>query len=366
MDHKSEKIPAGSMGKSNTLKGIAISAVLINHYINLNVSGDHWGYANLWVSIFFIISGYGLYFSTKNHLAGHLRLKEVLAFFGRRILRIYPLLWLAWPIEFALRGGDLSFWTLTGIHASEHYWFIPALLHCYFLSPFLYWALGKKPLVTMALLFALIVFINIAYMADAIPPGVMDVSVFLHWIWRDFYFLHIFFFALGAALPLIAAHIKGSRFAKHDGRVAVLWGLVFTTMALAVFFKHNSHVNSVMYKGFMVAPLIPLGLLCGYSIFFSLRLRLFESIGRISYPIYLFHMSFFLVINKTCAFPENSLSEVVLVLFLFPLFLLVCRLLEKLGEKITRLSRSGINHLAGRPAQALGQFILILYFKMEK
>ena len=36
-----------SFEPTNTLKGIAIIAVLINHYLNMNVSTDSSGFANL-------------------------------------------------------------------------------------------------------------------------------------------------------------------------------------------------------------------------------------------------------------------------------------------------------------------------------
>ena len=52
---------------TNYLKAIAIIAVCINHFINGYVTKSLMGYGNGFISIFFILSGYGIYQSLSKH-----------------------------------------------------------------------------------------------------------------------------------------------------------------------------------------------------------------------------------------------------------------------------------------------------------
>ena len=127
-----KKFP-NSMTTTDTLKGLSILVVLVNHYLNLNTVVDSGGFGNAWIAVFFFLSGYGIFHSLDRYK--QLSSREVISFYYRRISRIFPLLWIAWLLEFIVRGGNLSFFILTGIHATGHYWFVPAILHCYLTAP---------------------------------------------------------------------------------------------------------------------------------------------------------------------------------------------------------------------------------------
>jgi len=76
---------------TNYLKGLAILVVYLSHFANNYVVGFSTQYGNGFVSIFFILSGFGIYASLKkqsNFQYGNF----VLNFFRKRIIRIYPLL----------------------------------------------------------------------------------------------------------------------------------------------------------------------------------------------------------------------------------------------------------------------------------
>jgi peptidoglycan/LPS O-acetylase OafA/YrhL len=118
---------------TNTLKGVAISVVLINHYMNGHYSVNLVGIANAFVSIFFMMSGYGLYHSlnaSTNEVS--LSRKTLASFYYGRALRIFPLFWLA-LVSYKM----LSLQAIVGLRAPGHLWFIPALLQCYVLAPFI-------------------------------------------------------------------------------------------------------------------------------------------------------------------------------------------------------------------------------------
>ena len=84
-------VMANTVKTTNTLKGIAITSVLINHYLNNYVQGDSSGFANLWISVFFILSGYGLFHSFSQHKIESFTKKNLKTFYINRFLRIFPL-----------------------------------------------------------------------------------------------------------------------------------------------------------------------------------------------------------------------------------------------------------------------------------
>ena len=80
--------------KTDYLKGVAILTVVLNHFLNEYATHSMGGYANGMMSIFFILSGYGVFFSLSRDRE-HYSLKHMLgAFWKRRILRIFPLFWI--------------------------------------------------------------------------------------------------------------------------------------------------------------------------------------------------------------------------------------------------------------------------------
>jgi peptidoglycan/LPS O-acetylase OafA/YrhL len=102
---------------TDTLKGLAVISVLINHYLNMNMQGDCKGFANLIIAIFFIVSGYGIYCSLE-HLVRNdkLTFKLVTTFYCTRIIRIFPLYWVAYITESVLFGQDISISSFFAIH----------------------------------------------------------------------------------------------------------------------------------------------------------------------------------------------------------------------------------------------------------
>jgi peptidoglycan/LPS O-acetylase OafA/YrhL len=171
-----------SIETTNTLKGIAISAVLINHYLNLNISGDSTGFANAWIAIFFFLSGYGLFHSLTRHNLYNAR--EWFLFYYQRIVRVFPLLWIAWFIDLIVRRGNISLWTPTGIHASGHYWFIPALLQCYLVSPVIYLAIKKRPIISLFTLLGILISVNYFLLGHQAPAFITKIAKFIHANWR--------------------------------------------------------------------------------------------------------------------------------------------------------------------------------------
>lgn len=220
-----------SIEATNTLKGIAISVVLINHYMNLNISGDNRGYANLWISIFFILSGYGLFQSLSYRFGGNsYNAKALFSFYFQRFIRIFPLLWIAWFFELIIRRGDLSFWIPAGIHGSGHYWFIPALLQCYIISPVIYRAIKKSPIISLVILIAAFVSINFLFLSSHVPSVITKLADFTRSKWRGLYFLNIVIFAFGLFIPVLLRTLRTRGLERYAiGSKIIFWLVVFSS-----------------------------------------------------------------------------------------------------------------------------------------
>lgn len=321
-----------TINTTNTLRGIAISAVLINHYLNLNVTGDITGFANLWISIFFICSGYGLFFSLDRRFAKTINRRDLFTFYYDRLIRIFPLLWIAWLIELIVRSGNLSFWIPSGIHASGHYWFIPALMQCYILAPLIYLTMKKWPIISTAIMIAVFFVINFLFLNNYAPNIILKIADFTHSKWRELYFLHILMFLFGYLISFFI-YKKGIKIQKKDTFYSILfYAFIFSIVISMVVLKYYVHNRSA----FALFPLFPIFLLCIYSLVFSIDNRFFDFLGRISYPIYLFHMSYYLLLSNLGEFPKNCLKELMLFFFMFPFFVILCYYLERLGGWVSR------------------------------
>lgn len=320
---------------TNTLRGIAITAVLINHYLNLNVEGSE-GFANLWVSIFFILSGYGIFYSLDRHAANnsnYLFSKKLFIFYYQRLIRIFPLLWAAWLAELFVRGGDyLSFWIPFGIHANGHYWFIPALLQCYFLSPLIYWGIKNKPTIFFVFLIVGFIIINLIFFTNNSPIIVTKLAVFINSKWRDIYFLHILVFVFGFISASLLCEEKLKICVGGMSKGILFWFFTFSIVILMLILKHVGHSFLAKTIAFTCIPLLLIALLYIYSMSYSIENKYFRFLGSISYSIYLFHMSFYLLLSKYGKFPSNSIKELMWFLALFPFFLFTCYHLEKFGN----------------------------------
>ena len=322
-----------TVGTTNTLKGIAILAVLINHYLNLNISGNSTGFANAWIAIFFFLSGYGLFHSLKHQ--NLYTTKDLLLFYYQRIIRIFPLLWIAWIIELMVRRGNISFWIPTGIHASGHYWFIPALLQCYLLSPAIYLSIKNRSIISFLSFLSMLILVNLL---GRQAPLIIKIASFFHICWRGIYFLHILVFFFGMLTPSIISPLKER---KYDVTyIFIFWFYIFLIISLMIFLKIYSHANFIMVFAFNVAPLFFIILLCCYSIRYSIKIQFLEYLGSISYSIYLFHMSYYLLVSNLGAFSNNSTKELIAYIIIFPLFILICDYIERFGRSLNKKLKS--------------------------
>lgn len=317
---------------TNTLKGIAISAVLINHYVNMHFSVDARGFANLFIALFFMASGYGLFYSLSNALSDETTFsrKALFLFYRDRAIRIFPLFWIA-----LLVSRTPSPWALLGLHAPGHFWFVSSLLPCYALAPLIFSGMRKNKAALVLVIIVAFAGINcLPYLGH--PKPILKLVSFLDIGWRGFHFIYILLFTFGLLLPgfLNATQVKHPIPAKPA--FCLLLVLTLGLMMLLKYYAKNS-----LFFGIM--PLPALALLFTYAFRYFIKFRVFAYLGSITYSLYLFHLLYYQVIDGI-GFPRNSLSNLATCVAFFPLFLYGCHKSEWLGKFIAQKLRVSIKY----------------------
>ncbi len=322
---------------SNFLKGFAIVTVLINHFLNLHISIDLQGFSNLFVGIFFFQGGQATSFPLSRNCSMSFDLKRTFVFYFQRCLRIFPLLWIAWAFEYFIRNGDLTPWILTGFHTTGHYWFISALFQCYFIAPILFFFLTKNFSRTILIIATIFFLFIIFWMMDFFPALLLSGFDFIHAKWRGIYFLHILFFVFGLSTPFFSSKMESITIPLTNFGISFcFWsGISFIIgfMAIAKIYGSTSSFFNLM---FLIGPVPLLALLCVFSFQCLPTNRVFSFFGRISYSLYLFHVSYFLFFRSFDLFHNYPYFETLALLIFLPVFILFCIIFEKFGSIIYR------------------------------
>lgn len=326
----------------NTLKGVAIIAVLVNHYLGINVSGDISGFANTWIAVFFIVSGYGLFYSIERRFSGPGKnnLHEGVFFYFDRFMRIFPLLWLALLCQKMILGVTIPWWTMFGVHGTGHYWFIPALLQCYLLCPFIYLSARKSIGVTLISIFSLFVLVNYLIVGKFLPDNFAALLNFINANWRGVYLLHILLFSFGLSLAAYQKQCKSGW--GYDQYIKNMYfffgvGLILVFMIVVKYSQYFLFANMVITQNY---SLLLIAVLCVFTLSNNVGNIFLGYLGKISYSLYLFHIPFFLGINRFGNFPLNSIKEFLFVVGLFPFFIFFCKSFEDLGKGLISQMRS--------------------------
>lgn len=308
---------------TNTIRGVAALSVIANHYLNEFVPGNQVGFANAIVSVFFLLSGYGIFVSLDRKFPESTGLKWLPQFYARRILRLLPGAVALGCIAVALGGPFLA--SATGIMDK---WFIAAILQCYVLAPFLYLLIRRFPRAVVGAFATLAVVGYTLYLTDAFPPALLTWLGNYHLIYREIPLGHCAVFSLGMVLARNGSVLHSSRSGNWGGVLA----FILVLMVLAIL-KVLTFADQLTWAGqaFQVGSLFPVLLFALLAMKRGWGSYPLAIIGMASLPIYLFNG----VLNSATAEIASGYSVVVTSLMFIPLdasFVLCCVAFQCLSD----------------------------------
>lgn len=317
------------------LRGLAVSAVLVNHYVNDFVSRQFPGYAFGIISIFFVVSGYGIFHSLQKSFAqNQTKLLALLKYFYKRAIRILPLYWLAFLLAsyFFFQSYSMKTFSFIPLHKfpGDYFLFVTLILQCYVASPFLYFFLTKFGERKFAVLVTVFILLGLlCYFFISLPHS------YYIFYYRSFFLGHISLFALGMLIPSLVLNEDNRNTNKY---LTVLFFLLFVTAVYYTRQRDMLFLHSAIY-------LLPLFIISSFvfCLFFisvkpSIPLRKpIILIGTYSYSVYLLHHFYYEILARLGIIKYASLLGLVLTILLFPVFLLICAGTEKTLKKTTEL-----------------------------
>lgn len=314
------------------LKGLAILSVIINHFLNIYITDHFQGLANGFIAIFFVLSGYGLYCSQSRDAQGSR--SQLSDYYLKRILRIYPLYW-ASLIFTAWSRNDwqiMSSFLLPDSSIQIIYWFLNALIQCYLVAP-LFFLLARRLNPPIFLL------VNLA--ALFIINGLLHVSGFESgFLVLKYRFVgagHLFLFSMGILIAKLRAN---QLLIQSSPRAVTIFSFLFFLSMMVVSRKPYIYGK---YPGvlFSLLFLFSVALFC----FFTLQhknehqhlfpMKLFRLMGGYSFSLYLFHLDYFRVLYANGLFQTGLSYGIIFVVMLFPLFFMICLILEQMLRRST-------------------------------
>lgn len=288
------------------LRGVVILLVLIDHYICAFISVHHGVCANGYVGMFFIASG----FVTKqsfNRTTSVNTAKFCFSFFAKKVMRIYPLLWIYLAI-YSIKE-PYSFFAWVGLDLIGLPWFASAIIQCY-LCAYLFYnvtkinhnALRYSLFLSICVVFIIVYHLTLPHRLpftyQGLPAG------------------HIILFGLGMFVPTLA--IRSSR---EDYFAAIL----FLSFYICVTYINGSKFDftELIRTAFSIIFIV-----CTYFVFVgfiaikitSRGTRWLASMGNNSYGIYLFHMLFYASLHRLNIIDYHSIGSIFVTSGLFPLF----------------------------------------------
>ncbi len=325
---------------TETLKGLAISFVLINHYLNDNFSGNYGGFANLVISIFFLLSGYGIYLTSNKRFAdNNFSWRSLGSFYYDRLIRIFPLFWLALILQIIVTQQGYRWGIFVGLSGAgaDHYWFIPSILQCYLVSPLLFWLLRYNPKVALGIVTLLLLLSHRLLSSTFVGDNFSNIIGWLKLNYRGIYLLHIYLFFLGMCFVPFKWIFTSERIEQKQ-KTLIKDRIVFFVLALSAFLVMLAYkIWKIEFLGdsWLFALLI-IVILTIYTIRKNIHFQYLVFIGEISYSIYLFHKSYYYSFDRLPITDNSVWLKLLAVIVLFPIFLMICIRLEKLGAYFSK------------------------------
>jgi peptidoglycan/LPS O-acetylase OafA/YrhL len=302
------------------LKGFAVLVVYANHFVNEFVSDSMFGYASGFIAVFFIFSGYGIYLSLDKHRTQK-NARFWLQFFKKRLIRLYPLLWL-WSLIYVLvyhKFNILAFFALDFVD-SDPPWFVSAIMMCYLAAPILFLVLRN-----LSIKKGLLIVVIGLFVANVVLFS-LDVLFERSLGFRGLFFTHIFLFCLGIFLAKMKLE---KSFPMHIILICILVFLFFVQEGSGQPLIHFTGKTPLFSFLFPFSALLLCYVLMSGNITLPLKPYL-VLIGRYAYSVYLFHIFGFVVFEKTGLLQiyNNSWENILVAILISIPFILVYIFIE--------------------------------------
>jgi len=338
--------PGVSRFTTDSLRGIAILAVLLNHYLNAFVPGNQEGFANAVICVFFLLSGYGCYLSLSRRSPDGMKISTAVWFYFDRALRFLPVAIALGVLGYA-RGGSF----LRGMGAIFDTWFIMAILYCYAAAVPMFALMRRIPVVTgVAVLVGTVVGTGL-YLTGTLPSLIRSALRGYQLVYREVPFGQIVVFWVGMQLAR-------SRFIQSE-TMATKWALpssVAASLLLMIGLKMLSLSQEAVWAdyAFSIVPLFPLLFAAYLAMRAGIGNRVLALVGTASLPLYIFNEQLNEAVASLAGRSATWVSACVFV-GLAILYVLACVLFQAGTDSLISLLRKALaKRTIARPPTSSG------------
>jgi peptidoglycan/LPS O-acetylase OafA/YrhL len=301
------------------LKGFAILAVITSHFSERFMPHTIRSFGNHFVAIFFILSGYGIYFSlSKNKFKDR---KNIVSFYSRRFARIYPLYWISFILNLAfdrssiITISSLSDFLLLSFNDPPRAWFVVALIPCYVFAPLVFNLIDKKKNFFILYIIVFFSLVNIIF-------SLLEFPQVRCWMYRGIYLNHIILFCLGMYLPSIRE--------KYNKNFNIAWVILSFLLMIYSFVKTSN--QALFFQPSQLLFSISTVLFTYIFMFSNFRFPFFgilKKLGTYSYSLYLFEGMYTTALSKIHIIEGERYINAFWFILLFPGFFFIAACLEE-------------------------------------
>ncbi|WP_320041116.1 acyltransferase [uncultured Desulfobacter sp.] len=325
---------------TNYLKGFAILTVISGHFSLRFMPEEIMSFGNYFISLFFILSGYGLYFSLEKHMDS--RKKTLWSFYLKRFVRIYPLYWINFFLNFAtdptatLSVSTLWEFFLLDFSNPARLWFLNALIPCYIFAPLIFRIIRQTKIYFPLYLIVLFVLINYLFAYLGVPKVRC-------WVYRGIYLNQMLLFAAGMWFPVLR---------KKDHTVfGPLWVVLsFLLMFYSFIQTSNFSFEFMSYPTFNQILFSVSTLLFVYIFIFGdvaiPLLGIIKKIGAYSYSLFLFEGAYATILNRLKIIDNRANINLLWFVIFFPIFIFLAASLEEIVNSKMDLKKAYSNFRA--------------------
>lgn len=331
-----------------SFNGISNGKISSVSYIEPLIEFSRYGY--LGVELFFMISGYVIFFSA-NH-------RSATQFVVSRAVRLYPAYWFAVILTSTVAvffGGELM-----SVQLSQVAWNM-TMLHSFIWVPHVdgvYWTLVYE--ITFYAAIAILLLLGMQKYLNKIFvcwPFIMCAATLAQLDSYPYLGGYYCYFAAGALFALL-----------KDNKTPIVWVSLALAFALCLEFSTGEAAVLTHNKGFYFSPWVIGTIVFGFFVIFLLQntpkmqsvvLPYSKLAGALTYPLYLIHAHLGYMLISEFATEENKLVVYLLVL---SLVLLVSYLIHYLvEEKLKRFWQQGFSHTLGFAVSAIAPIIATIF-----